>query len=52
MYTEHDVLQEILDKARKNLTGAKGAKSLERAPLPEKGLLDLKEVLKAGYAFA
>jgi hypothetical protein len=40
MYEEHDVLQEVLDRARLP------------AKVPEKGGLKIAEVLKADYAFA
>lgn len=45
---DHDVLQEVLDWARKDLKDPKG---LPAAP-PERGSLDIKEVLNADYAFA
>jgi DNA-directed RNA polymerase len=49
MYTEHDVLAELLASARTHLSPANHDKLPE---LPEKGALDLKEVLNARYAFA
>lgn len=49
MYTDHDVLAELLESARADLTPANHDKLPE---LPEKGALDLKEILQARYAFA
>jgi DNA-directed RNA polymerase len=49
MYTEHDVLAELLESARAVLTPANHDKLPE---LPAKGSLDLKEILMARYAFA
>ena len=49
MYKEHDVLQEVLDWARKDL--AENAKGLLGKP-PKNGYLNVKEVLEAEYAFA
>jgi DNA-directed RNA polymerase len=49
MYEEHDILAELLESARADLTEA----SHHKLPaLPPKGALDLKEILKARYAFA
>jgi DNA-directed RNA polymerase len=49
MYTEHDVLQEVLDRAKLDLT----EHNWHRLPaVPNKGNLDLKEILNAKYAFA
>jgi DNA-directed RNA polymerase len=49
MYTDHDVLAELLESARADLTPA----NHDKLPaLPIKGALDLKEVLNARYAFA
>jgi DNA-directed RNA polymerase len=49
MYSDHDVLAELLESARADLTPA----NHERLPqLPEKGTLDLTEILNARYAFA
>ena len=49
MYEDHDVLQEVLDWARKDL--AENAKGLPGKP-PKNGSLNVKEVLEAEYAFA
>lgn len=49
MYEDHDVLAELLESARADLTPANHSKLPE---LPEKGALDLKEILNARYAFA
>ena len=48
LYKEHDVLQKVLDEARRDL---KGPKDLLDKP-PERGSLDIKDVLDAQYAFA
>lgn len=49
MYADHDILAELLESARADLTPA----SHEKLPeLPEKGTLDLGELLNARYAFA
>jgi DNA-directed RNA polymerase len=49
MYEDHDVLAELLESARADLTPA----NHDKLPaLPEKGALDLKEILNARYAFA
>jgi DNA-directed RNA polymerase, mitochondrial len=49
MYTDHDVLAELLESARADLTPA----NHDKLPaLPEKGALDLTEILNARYAFA
>ena len=50
MYEEHDVLAEILEQARNDLSKQQNKKALPK--LPPYGLLDIKEVLKADYAFA
>ena len=49
MYEDHDVLQEVLDWARKEL--AENAKGLPGKP-PKNGSLNVKEILEAEYAFA
>lgn len=49
MYTERDVLADLLASARADLTPANHEKLPE---LPEKGTLDLKEIINARYAFA
>ena len=49
MYEDHDVLQEVLDWARKEL--AENAKGLLGKP-PKNGSLNVKEILEAEYAFA
>lgn len=49
MYEDHDVLAELLESARADLTPANHHLLPE---LPEKGALDLKEILNARYAFA
>jgi DNA-directed RNA polymerase len=49
MYEDHDVLAELLESARADLTPASHDKLPE---LPLKGPLDLTEILKARYAFA
>jgi DNA-directed RNA polymerase len=52
MYEEHNVLEEILDQAKRDLA-AKSPKKLPKWPkLPERGSLDLKGVLKSEYAFS
>lgn len=49
MYTDHDILAELLESARADLTEA----NHHRLPqLPEKGQLNLEELLSAKYAFA
>ncbi|MFI4971111.1 MAG: DNA-directed RNA polymerase [Hyphomicrobiales bacterium] len=49
IYTDHDVLAELLESARADLT----PDNHDKLPaLPEKGALDLKEILNARYAFA
>jgi DNA-directed RNA polymerase len=49
MYADHDILSELLESARADLTPA----SQDKLPqLPEKGTLELKELLNAKYAFA
>ena len=47
LYEDHDVLQEILDRARADLKDPKG---LPAKP-PDRGLLDIKQVWDAEYAF-
>jgi DNA-directed RNA polymerase len=47
LYTEHDVLAEVLKQAREDLPGAE----LPEAP-PDYGNLNIEEVLNARYAFA
>jgi DNA-directed RNA polymerase len=49
MYTDHDVLAELLESARADLTEASHDKLPE---LPAKGTLNLEEILNARYAFA
>lgn len=49
MYTDHDVLAELLASARADLTPANHEKLPE---LPEKGALNLTEIINAKYAFA
>ena len=49
MYSEHDVLQEIHDATLNALTDANKEKVPE---VPQKGSLDINEVLNATYAFA
>jgi DNA-directed RNA polymerase, mitochondrial len=44
MYEENDVLVQVLAEARKDLQDPKA--------LPDKGSLDIKDVLNAEYAFA
>lgn len=49
LYTEHDVLKEVLDQARHDMT----IHNQQRLPsVPQYGALDLNEVLNATYAFA
>jgi DNA-directed RNA polymerase len=49
MYSKHDVLAEILERACADLTPA----NRNRLPIvPERGSLDLKEILNADFAFA
>jgi DNA-directed RNA polymerase, mitochondrial len=50
MYKEHDVLAEVLEWARKDL-GEPSNKRLPSGP-PQKGSLNINEVLKAAFAFA
>jgi DNA-directed RNA polymerase, mitochondrial len=50
MYKQHDVLAEVLEWARKDL-GEPNTKRLPTGP-PEKGSLNINEVLKAEFAFA
>ena len=55
LYTEHDVLGELLDSAKASLSPAgleRLEKELAKAPMPERGKLDLEEILTARYAFA
>jgi len=49
MYEEHDVLAQVLNQARADLSG--NTKRMPSAP-PEYGSLDLKKVLDAEFAFA
>jgi DNA-directed RNA polymerase len=58
MYEKHDIMSELYDSARHDLTEA-GQERLENnltqagfIGVPEKGALDLKEILNARYAFA
>jgi DNA-directed RNA polymerase len=50
MYQEHDVLAKVLEWARKDL-GEPNTKRLPSGP-PQKGSLNINEVLKAEFAFA
>jgi DNA-directed RNA polymerase len=50
MYEEHDVLAEVLERARKDL-GELNAKRLPSGP-PQRGSLKINEVLMAEFAFA
>jgi DNA-directed RNA polymerase, mitochondrial len=50
MYQEHDVLQEIFDQAQADLSEP-DTKRMPKGP-PEWGPLDIRQVLKAEYAFA
>jgi DNA-directed RNA polymerase len=53
MYTDHDVLSELLERARTDLTPANHWRLDEAiAAMPQKGTLDLTEILNARYAFA
>jgi DNA-directed RNA polymerase len=53
MYTDHDVLTELLESARTALTPANHWRLDEAiAAMPQKGTLDLTEILHARYAFA
>jgi DNA-directed RNA polymerase len=53
MYTDHDVLSELLERARTDLTPANHWRLDEAiAAMPQKGTLDLTEILHARYAFA
>jgi DNA-directed RNA polymerase len=53
MYTDHDVLSELLESARTALTPANHWRLDEAiAAMPQKGTLDLTEILHARYAFA
>jgi DNA-directed RNA polymerase len=49
MYTDHDILAELLEGARADLTEAN---HFRLPQLPEKGELNLEELLSAKYAFA
>lgn len=49
MYTDHDILAELLESARADLTEANHHRLPE---LPTKGTLDLKDILNARYAFS
>jgi DNA-directed RNA polymerase len=51
MYEEHDVLAEILDRAKQDL-GEKLTAGKKWPELPKRGTLDLKGVLDSEYAFA
>ena len=48
LYKAHDALQEVLDEARRDL---QDPKDLPGKP-PERGLLNIEQVLEAVYAFA
>ena len=48
LYKEHDVLQEVLDWARRDLKEPKDLPDKR----PERGALDIEQVLDAEYAFA
>jgi DNA-directed RNA polymerase len=53
MYEDHDVLTELLESARADLTPANHWRLDEAiAIMPQKGTLDLEELLNARYAFA
>lgn len=55
MYTDHDILAELLESARADLTPAgieRLEKELVKSPMPERGTLDLKDLLNARYAFS
>jgi DNA-directed RNA polymerase len=53
MYEDHDVLTELLESARTDLTPANHWRLDEAiAAMPQKGTLDLTEILSAKYAFA
>jgi DNA-directed RNA polymerase, mitochondrial len=51
MYQEHDVLQEVFEQAQKDL-GDLSHKRLKGIAPPQKGPLDLNQMLAAEYAFA
>jgi DNA-directed RNA polymerase len=50
MYEDHDILAELFESARADLTEANHDKLPQE--LPQKGTLDLTEILNARYAFA
>lgn len=50
MYREHDVLQEVFDRAQADLGNPKD-KRMPSGP-PDKGSLDIEQALVAEYAFA
>jgi DNA-directed RNA polymerase, mitochondrial len=50
MYEEHDVLREVFDQAQAALSEL-DTKRMPKGP-PERGTLDIRQVLKAKYAFA
>ena len=50
MYEEHDVLAEVFQQAHRDLGETGAARGLPE--LPKKGTLNVKDVLKAEYAFA
>jgi DNA-directed RNA polymerase len=50
MYEDHDILAELFESARADLTEANHDKLPQELPL--KGTLDLTEILNARYAFA
>lgn len=53
MYTDRDVLTELLESARSDMTAANQWRLDEAIQaMPAKGSLDLKEILNATYAFA
>lgn len=53
MYTDHDILAELLESARADLTPANHWRLDEAInAMPHKGTLDLKEILNARYAFS
>jgi DNA-directed RNA polymerase len=50
MYREHDVLQEVFERAQADL-GGHNVKRMPSGP-PAKGTLDIEQALAAEYAFA
>jgi DNA-directed RNA polymerase len=50
MYEEHDVLAEVLEQARKDLSEP-NTKRMPSSP-PSRGSLDIRNVLDAEFAFA